>query len=199
MNFFNPDGSKSFCGNGSRAALKYCLDNDLLQRKDTYDFLAIDGPHKGKLEENWLKIKMGDVTVWDRVNEDMVINTGSPHYMHFVNNIEDFDIVEYGKSIRYSDKYAEKGINVNALEFKNNMLHVRTYERGVENETLSCGTGVTACALAGSLNLDIASPVRIKSQGGDLEIVFEKQDNGFKEIYLCGPAEFVFEGNYPLD
>lgn len=197
MNFFNPDGSKSFCGNGSRAALKYCLDNKLLEEKESYEFLAIDGPHSGKVNGKWLEIKMGDVCTWDNLNQDLIINTGSPHYMHFVSNIEDFDIVEYGRSVRYSDKFNQDGINVNAIEFKNKLLHVRTYERGVENETLSCGTGVTASALAANLELNIPSPVKIKSQGGELKILFEKEDKGFKNIFLCGPAEFVFEGSYP--
>ena len=198
MNFFNPDGSKSFCGNGSRAALKYCVDNELLQQKEEYHFLAIDGPHKGKAKDNWLEIKMGDVNIWESFDDDFIINTGSPHYIHFVNHIENFDIVDYGKAIRYSEKYAKQGINVNVVEFKNDTLHVRTYERGVEDETLSCGTGVTAAALAGNIKLNIPSPVKIISQGGNLEILFERTNNGFKDIYLCGPAEFVFEGSYPM-
>lgn len=198
MIFFNPDGSQSFCGNGSRAALKFCTDNRLLPEKKEYTFLAIDGPHQGNITPRQIEIKMKDVGRWKILGEDMEIDTGSPHYMHFISDIRNFDIISYGKSIRYSNTYKEDGINVNALELMNDALHVRTYERGVENETLSCGTGVTASALAANIKHDLPSPVAIQSQGGKLEIRFKKTLNGFEDIFLCGPAKFVFKGEIAL-
>jgi diaminopimelate epimerase len=127
--------------------------------------------------------------------EATVLNTGSPHYVTQVSNIDSFDVFENGKSIRYNNVYNEKGINVNFVEWKQDELFVRTYERGVENETFSCGTGVTAAAIAMSKDSKGAQETKINTLGGNLLIKFNKVDaQNFNNIWLCGPATSIFEG-----
>jgi diaminopimelate epimerase len=142
---------------------------------------------------------MGDVANVEKIEGDYLINTGSPHYIRFVKDIENFPVFEEGKAIRYSNTYKEKGVNVNFVEvLPDRSIFVRTYERGVENETLSCGTGVTAAALAASFS-NISSPVKIKTLGGELSVEFKiGQTGAFEEIFLVGPAKMVFEGDLEL-
>ncbi len=197
MDYYNSDGSKSFCGNGARCAVRFV--NEHLLKKDQYEFSAIDGVHEATLLGNLVSLQMHDVKHFEVVDEDTyVINAGSPHFIHFMNNIADFDIFNFGRKIRYSEKYKEAGINVNVVEVRDaNQLSIRTYERGVEDETLACGTGITAAAIAYAhkINKEGDAKVALKAMGGELSVHLHKtEDNRFIELHLIGPAEFVFEG-----
>ena len=193
MVYFNADASQSMCGNGSRCAVKFAQKLNIIQ--DYCTFMAIDGMHEATVYEGQVKLKMGDVDHVDKVEDDFFINTGSPHYVKFVDQVDKFPVYEAGKAIRNSDMYKEKGTNVNFVSLNgHNQIFVRTYERGVEDETLSCGTGVTACALAASYS-GYASPVKVETLGGSLEVAFLQEDRSFKSIYLSGPAEEVFSGS----
>lgn len=201
LQYFNSDGSQSLCGNGSRAAVKMAAALGLVNGSAT--FHAFDGLHDAEIQKDAIKLRMNDVTTVKRIDDDnFFINTGSPHYVRFVKDVRNYPVFDEGKKIRYSAAYAPGGTNVNFVEaLSANSLFVRTYERGVENETLSCGTGVTAAALAASF-LGFTSPVKIKALGGDLMVEFEarqsNEDPAFGNIYLIGPAKLVFEGDLEL-
>lgn len=195
VDYYNSDGSKSFCGNGARCSVAFA--HELGITADSVSFMAIDGAHEAVKKEGLVYLKMNDVVSIDDSQKEFVLNTGSPHFIHFTENVADFDIVAYGKQIRYSDTYKLEGINVNAIhQLDDRTFAIRTYERGVEDETLSCGTGVTAAALAlGRKNrLTGDFEYRVKSQGGDLSVKFTVSGAGFENIWLIGPAEAVFKG-----
>ena len=196
MVYFNPDGSQSLCGNGSRCAVMYARSLGLIGDKTT--FRAIDGVHEAEIKDEQVYLLMHDVQAYEQRSEDFVIDTGSPHYIRYVSDVKDLDIVEAGRSIRYSKEYEAEGINVNFVQQNDDgTASIRTYERGVENETLSCGTGCTAAAL--SLGVKGAeSPVSLKAAGGNLQVAFEKANGAFTNVYLIGPAKKVFEGTVQL-
>jgi diaminopimelate epimerase len=198
MRYFNADGSRSFCGNGARCAVMFAHSLGLAEAITT--FIAIDGPHEAVVKDTIIHLKMNDVSKVEKENEAYVIHTGSPHYIKFVENLEQVDIVNFGKSIRYADKYFEEGINVNAASANKDGISLLTYERGVEDETLSCGTGATAAVLAWvHLNAKqgvFRVPVQVK--GGELSVSGSFEDNSFHSIYLSGPAEKVFDGTISL-
>lgn len=200
MKYFNSDGREgSMCGNGGRCMLAFAHDMGII--KEHYRFIAVDGEHEGRIlnehiSEKLVELKMSDVLDVKMINDKYEINTGSPHLLDFRENIEFLNVYEEGKNIRYSDTYKKEGINVNFVEQDENQLFVRTYERGVENETLACGTGVTAAAIASSIsqNLNYMN-FDIKVLGGQLNVRFKTEDGiNFHSIYLTGPAVFVFEG-----
>ncbi len=194
MIYYNADGSQSMCGNGARCAVSFAKQLQIIQEKT--HFLAIDGPHTASIDaDGWVSLKMGDVSQVSKTDEDYFVNTGSPHHIRLVNDITHYPVYESGKVVRYSDAYKPHGTNVNFIEKINPQeIFVRTYERGVENETLSCGTGVTACALVMGV-LGSPSPVKIKTLGGSLQVKFTKKvDGSYHDIYLEGPAQLVFEG-----
>lgn len=196
--YYNSDGSQSLCGNGSRAAVQFASFLGMVNGKT--EFNAYDGAHGAEiLQAGIIRLRMNDVTNVKEGGDHFFINTGSPHYVKFVKDIQDFPVVDEGKKIRYSDSYKPGGTNVNYVELlPDNVIFVRTYERGVEDETLSCGTGVTAAALAASFK-GYSSPVIVKTKGGDLSVEFKSGQSGtFQEIYLIGPAKRVFEGNLEL-
>jgi diaminopimelate epimerase len=194
MVYYNSDGSQSFCGNGSRCALAFAKKLGLFQTEAT--FLAIDGMHAGKASNETYSTKMGDVFAVESINKDFYVHTGSPHYIRWENDLDQLDIVPTAHEIRYNERFKKEGTNVNFVQdLPNNMLRVRTYERGVENETLSCGTGVTAVAIANAVKKDASSKeTRLKVQGGELIISFDRDENAFTNIWLTGPAKFVFSG-----
>jgi diaminopimelate epimerase len=198
MIFFNPDGSQSMCGNGSRCAVKFAQLLGIIEDKTT--FLSTDGAHEATIEGDIVRLSMQDVAQ-SKINtfpEHFTINTGSPHYVIFTSNIKDKNVKEEGATIRYSNEFIKEGINVNFVEKKSGTrIAVRTYERGVENETLSCGTGVTACAIAHVLHGGI-SPVEIETLGGRLSVEFELEDGAAKNVWLIGPAKNVFKGEIEL-
>lgn len=195
VEYFNADGSQSFCGNGARCSVAFAKAIGIIKMKTT--FYAIDGMHKAFVEGDNVRLEMLPVSGYYMVNDDFVMDTGSPHYIHFVNKINDKDIVEFGRSIRYSDEFKDNGINVNTLESISDFeVNVATYERGVEDETLSCGTGVTACALAYMVKKEqFQSEIIINTKGGVLKVAAEREEMNFTNIWLTGPATFVFDGS----
>ncbi len=196
MQYFNADGKESsMCGNGGRCIVAFAAKMNVIQEKTI--FMAIDGLHQAIIKNNWVDLKMSDVNGIEFYNNDIVLNTGSPHYIQFVSSLKDIDIYNEGKKIRYNNTFKKEGINVNFVE-KNNehFIQVATYERGVENETLSCGTGVTAAAIAYGLNQKGNTEIKIQTKGGLLHVRFNHQGNYvFDNIWLSGPADFVYEGN----
>lgn len=195
VDYYNSDGSKSFCGNGARCSVAFA--HELGFTSDSVSFMAIDGAHEALKKNGLVHLKMNDVAEIDDSQKEFVLNTGSPHFIHFTENVRDFDIVAYGKQVRYSDKYKQEGINVNAIhQLDAHSFEIRTYERGVEDETLSCGTGVTAAALALGKKNEITGDFeyQVKSRGGDLSVKFRNAGTGFTDIWLIGPAESVFKG-----
>ena len=196
MLYFNADGKPgSMCGNGGRCTIAFA--NKLGIIKNKTQFLAYDGIHQGALNKENVTLNMTDVKGVDVKNLDYEINTGSPHYITFKKDVTQIDVFSEGQKIRYHKTYADTGINVNFVEVKKNELFVRTYERGVENETLSCGTGVTAAAIAFA-NLEKKHKnytINIKTPGGKLKVSFKTKDHHyFKDIQLTGPAILVYQG-----
>jgi diaminopimelate epimerase len=203
--YYNSDGSQSLCGNGSRAAVRMASSLGIVNGKAQFN--AYDGAHSAELLASGIvKLRMNDVKKVENLNEDLFIHTGSPHYIRFVTNVQQYPVVEEGKKIRHSETYKPGGTNVNFVELlSGNTIFVRTYERGVEDETLSCGTGIVAAALAASFK-GYSSPVKVKALGGDLSVEFKPitsgsaigQEGAFTDIFLIGPAKLVFEGDLEL-
>lgn len=196
MKYYNADGNpSSMCGNGGRCLVKFAKHQGMY--KVTYRFMAIDGPHEADIDiHDIVRLKMQDVNQVEYHTGQAILNTGSPHFVRFASNVDDIDVVESGRDIRYSKKFSNEGINVNFVETTDqDGIYVRTYERGVEDETLSCGTGVTASALMNAHNAKGFNRVRVKTPGGTLSVEFNKiDDEHFDNIWLCGPAVFVFKG-----
>lgn len=195
MVYFNSDASKSFCGNGSRCAVAFADKLHMISNNST--FVAIDGVHQGKLENSLIAIQMNDVLKIEEKGRDLFMDTGSPHYIKWVEDIDNIDVQLEGRSIRYNDEYAKTGTNVNFVSIVSNRLKIRTYEKGVEGETLSCGTGATAAALAASaINKKYGKQEQsLMTKGGELKIRFEAFEDGtFRNIWLVGPAVMVFQG-----
>lgn len=193
MVYFNADGSQSMCGNGARCAVAFARFLGIIDKKT--NFLAIDGGHQAVIADEWIELEMRPVLSISNAGQDYFVNTGSPHHVKFVENVSGHQVFEEGKEIRYSSVYAPNGTNVNFVTpLGKDEIHVRTYERGVENETLSCGTGVTACALVYGYQHQLHE-VKILTPGGKLKVRFtESADGSFQDIWLIGPAEQVFEG-----
>jgi diaminopimelate epimerase len=200
MIYFNADGNpSSMCGNGGRCLVK--IANQVGIHKYTYKFLAIDGDHEAEIDNNnIIRLKMKDVDAVDEHSTYTVLNTGSPHYIKFMNDVDQADVVHDGRTIRNSSAFAAEGINVNFVESTGqDSIFVRTYERGVEDETMSCGTGVTAAALMSAHNDRGFNRVEVRTPGGHLSVEFNKiGEKEFKDIWLCGPATFVFKGELEL-
>jgi len=197
LSYYNGDGTQSLCGNGSRAAVKIASDLGMIKGKTTFN--AYDGPHEAVvLADDIIKLKMNDVKELKNIDNGISVNTGSPHFVKFVDTLQDYPVTPEGRAIRYSPSFHPIGTNANFVEeLGDNTLFVRTYERGVEEETLSCGTGVTASALAASLK-GYTSPVKINVLGGHLSIEFKSSEGSFSDIYLIGPAKKVFEGEIEI-
>ncbi|WP_187264195.1 diaminopimelate epimerase [Pontibacter beigongshangensis] len=197
MVYYNADGRVgSMCGNGARCAVRFARHLGVIE--DVACFLAADGEHQASVERDLIHLKMNDVNGVEQIGEDYYLNTGSPHYVRFVDDVQALDVFKEGQAIRYNERFAKVGTNVNFVQqLSENEFFVRTYERGVEDETLSCGTGVTACALVAGLR-DIKGPIKIKTLGGDLEVRFKQEGDSFRHIYLIGPAKQVFTGVAPL-
>ncbi len=196
MIYYNADGGEStMCGNGGRCLVHFAKHIGI--QAETYNFIAIDGPHQAFFDDNgWVHLKMQDVNEIIQHKGQFELNTGSPHYVLEVNDLANTNVFEKGKLIRNSKLFVEKGINVNFVEVTGNgSIFVRTYERGVENETLSCGTGVTAAAIINAHNDSGFNAVKIKTLGGMLRVEYNKKsETSFDDIWLCGPATIVFVG-----
>ena len=197
MVYYNSDGNEStMCGNGGRCIVAFAHFLDIFEDKTTFD--AVDGLHKAEIKNGIVKLKMIDVNHISTDGEDYVINTGSPHYVKYVEMLNNYNVFKYGNEIRNSSTYKEEGINVNFAEaLSDKELFVRTYERGVEDETYSCGTGVTAAALT-FMRKNNQTSVAVKVLGGQLKVYAEQKDDGFSDIWLEGPAHQVFKGAIAL-
>lgn len=196
VDYYNSDGSKSFCGNGARCSVAFAFFLDIFE--DNCKFIAIDGEHIAEIHNGIVKLKMSDVHTISNDGENSVMNTGSPHYVKYVEDLVNYNVFAEGHGIRNSENYKEKGINVNFVEkISDNEIFVRTYERGVEDETYSCGTGVTASALT-FLQKDNLTSVKVKTLGGNLKVYAEKNGDSFGNIWLEGPAKQVFKGKVDL-
>ena len=199
MMYFNSDGSESFCGNGSRCSVLYAKHHGWIT--NSCSFQSNDGLHEASIEGQEVRLKMHDVATHESLTDDFIIDTGSPHYVRFIERLDGFALCETARTIRYSERFKKDGINVNFIEKQENHLAIRTYERGVEDETLSCGTGVTAAALANHIadgNALGSYQTSIQSLGGELAVEFENTEEGFVNIYLIGPANYVFQGEIDL-
>lgn len=193
MIYFNADGSETFCGNGGRCAVAFAKHLEIINSKTK--FTAFDGLHYAIIENETIALQMIDVDDI-QIKEDAIFAfTGTQHHVQIVNDLDNYPVFENGKKIRYS--YNEPGSNVNFVEqINNNTFRVRTYEKGVENETLACGTGVTAVAIAmhkiGKTN---SNSVNLPVQGGTLKVSFTPNNGSYSDVFLKGPASFVFKGN----
>ena len=203
MKYFNSDGREStMCGNGGRCIIQFASDLGIIQKKCS--FMAIDGPHSGEVISRGVTLRMSDVKgLLSHSDSSFSLDTGSPHYVRLVKGVKHFDVERKGRAIRHSRAYRESGINVNFAEWQNNLLHVRTYERGVESETLSCGTGVVASALVWSFIQKWPRGKRlrleIETTGGPLQVRFMRRgEDEWTEIDLTGPAKRVFSGQLSI-
>jgi len=196
MVYYNSDGNEStMCGNGGRCIVAFAKFLDIIDSEA--DFMAIDGHHRATIAEDGLvSLQMKDVNMVTVYEDYVFLDTGSPHHVEVVQDLATMDVKKNGSAVRYSGMYGDKGTNVNFVsQTETDKFSVRTYERGVEDETLSCGTGVTAVAIAmrvlGKTDADI---VKLTTPGGELEVSFLPDGKHFTEIYLTGPATFVFKG-----
>lgn len=197
MIYFNADGSQSFCGNGARCAVAFAFFLGIITQHT--QFLAIDGPHEARIARGEVSLKMAKVSHISESLGDAFVHTGSPHHVRWVEDLEDYPVLEQGQLLRHDPCYAPGGSNVNFVEkISDNEIFVRTFERGVENETLSCGTGVTAAALVcGALTQQ--KSIQIRTLGGNLRVTFEgNAQEGFDNIWLIGPAQQVYAGQIQL-
>ncbi len=197
MVYFNADGTQSLCGNGSRCAFAFAKALNIVNHSATFE--AIDGVHSIKKEDGKIHFSLFDLPLSiSETNGDYYLDTGSPHYVRFVDDVETQPVVEEGRKIRNLSAYSsQNGTNVNFAQLLKDRVKIRTYERGVENETLSCGTGATAVALVASQQ-GLESPITIETRGGDLLVYFEIENEFFRNIWLAGPAEKVFDGTISL-
>lgn len=197
MTYFNSDGSQSLCGNGSRCGYAFARGLGIVNDKGTFE--TTDGIHKIMLIQDMVHLQLFDMKAPEKKGNDWFIDTGSPHYIIESESIEKIDIISQARKIRYDHAYSgQNGTNVNFVQFlPDNKVKMRTYERGVENETLSCGTGATAVALVGAVQ-GMQSPITLQTLGGHLQVSFEKKAERFSNIWLAGPAEKVFEGTISI-
>jgi len=195
MIYYNSDGMiGSMCGNGGRCIVSFAHYLRIFENQTTFE--AIGELYDAKIKDDIVSLKMNDVNKINSNPTHYFLDTGSPHHVTFENNIDEIDVCQQGKKIRYGSPYFEKGTNVNFVEqIDDNTFKVRTYERGVENETLSCGTGVTAVAIASHLsNKSNSNQIKLQTLGGNLQVSFDVENNIYKNIILKGPATFVFKG-----
>jgi diaminopimelate epimerase len=196
MVYYNADGNESsMCGNGGRCLVAFAKQLGVITNQAVFE--AIDGLHHAKIDGNMVQLQMLDVDTIEKHEKHVFLNTGSPHHVQFESEIENFNIKIKGAKIRYGAPYNEAGSNVNFVKkLSDEAFRVRTYERGVEDETLSCGTGVTAVAIAmhylGETN---KKQVTLQVEGGELKVCFDVQNNTYNNVWLIGPATFVFKGS----
>ncbi|HPT02799.1 MAG TPA: diaminopimelate epimerase [Bacteroidales bacterium] len=201
MLFFNPDGSRAtFCGNGARCISAFAASLGVIQ--DEASFLAPDGAHKASVlsrngNDSLVSISMIDPVIYHHSEDYTYLNSGTYHVVKFVPDPDAVEIMKAGPEIRYDGRFAPAGTNVNFARINQDSVYVRTYEKGVEAETLSCGTGVTATAIAASLRTG-RTDVRVVTKGGELRVHFSRKDNNFEGVFLEGPAVKVFSGSINL-
>jgi diaminopimelate epimerase len=198
MKYFNSDGFEgTMCGNGGRCSADFVIRAGIAGKKMI--FKTIDGVHRASSEDGIIRLQMNDVKEPLIIDGSYFINTGSPHYVIFRENVNLIDVYKEGKELRWSDEFAPGGTNVNFVETEKNGIYVRTFERGVEDETLSCGTGVTASAIASVLSgHSDTSSVNVKTKGGNLSVSLKVSGKIITDIWLSGPATFVFQGEIEI-
>jgi diaminopimelate epimerase len=196
MKYYNSDGREgTMCGNGGRCITAFAHKLGIVKKE--YRFEAIDGIHNSYYtSDDKISLKMNDVSEITKYPDGIFVDTGSPHFVLVNDSPHDADMIEYGKKYRHHKRFGKGGTNVNAVSFKKNKITIATFERGVENETLACGTGAVAAAVAIAEITGKTEPeYLIKAKGGNLSVKLKKDKNGiYSEIHLTGPAEFVFEG-----
>ncbi|MBF4986271.1 diaminopimelate epimerase [Nonlabens mediterrranea] len=199
MVYFNADGKEStMCGNGGRCLVRFAQFLEIISQDATFE--AIDGMHHAKvIDATAISLQMSDVTEMRIENSYVYTNTGSPHHVQLTENLADLDVYQEGKYLR-NNIYGKTGANINFVQLTDReTFKVRTYERGVEDETLSCGTGVTAVAIAmHKTNHTNANEVKLETPGGTLKVSFEASETGYKNIWLTGPALSVFKGTFTI-
>lgn len=207
MHYFNADGKPgSMCGNGGRCAVAFAAKHNFFD-KNKIDFLAFDGLHHAQVDaamahRKFVEVSLGmsNVNKYEWIGDDIFLDTGSPHYVTFEHVISNIDVVHAGRKIRHNPRFDATGVNVNFVETGHDTISVRTYERGVENETLSCGTGVTASAIATAIMQKKEGDLHfsVKTLGGNLEVSFARNKDLFSNIILKGPATHVFNGDIEI-
>ena len=200
MVYYNSDGNQSsMCGNGGRCIVAFAKSLNLISNETT--FIATDGLHDAKILDNGIiSLQMKNVDEVKIEKEYVFLNTGSPHHVMLVEDLDNYDIRGNGAKIRYSDLYGKAGSNVNFVkQLSDNHFRLRTYERGVEDETYSCGTGATAAAIVmNAIGKTNSHRIKLDVEGGKLEVSFDKVDNSYINVFLTGPATFVFEGEIEI-
>lgn len=200
MKYFNSDGKEgSMCGNAGRCIVAFARKLGIIDTSAQFE--SIDGIHTATVEKSGhIKLQIQPVTSVIQKDDCYLLNTGSPHYVKFVDNAENEDVITNGKTIRFSTEFSQRGINVNFVSFERDGLFVRTYERGVEDETLSCGTGVVASAICAALKMESdKNSFHVSTRGGDLKVSFTRKDKTkFENIFLEGPVAFVYEGKIEI-
>lgn len=200
MIYFNADGRiGSMCGNGGRCIVAFAKSLDIFDKKTCFE--AIGKLYQATIEDDLVRLIMNDVAEIDLFKNHLFLNTGSPHHVAYVKDVDDLDVKTAGEKIRYGSPYFEEGTNVNFVEqLDEQTFKVRTYERGVENETLSCGTGVTAVAIASHYSKKSKeNSIWLQTPGGQLEVSFDVENKKYHNIVLKGPATFVFKGETVLE
>ncbi len=195
MVYFNADGNEgSMCGNGGRCLVAFAAFLGVI--KDKAIFTAVDGKHYAEIKNGLVSLQMQDVSEIEKYDSHLFLDTGSPHHVTMVDALSGYDVLTVGRKIRNGAPYFNAGSNVNFVEKNNgNSFNVRTYERGVEDETLSCGTGVTAVAISmHAIKKTNKEEVTIQTMGGELKVTFKETSKGYENIFLIGPAEQVFKG-----
>ncbi len=203
MAYFNSDGRPAeMCGNGGRSIAALAFMKGIAGKE--MRFSASDGVHEAKIEDGSadnrifdVSLKMQDVKEVKAFDDGWFLNTGVPHFVRFVSSVEDVDVRSMGREIRNDHRFAPNGTNVNFVGTAEDGLFVRTYERGVEGETLSCGTGVTASALVAAFLKTGKPATNIYTRGGDFQVSSRENGDGFTDVWLRGPAEWVFQGEIP--
>ena len=205
MRVFNPDGSEpEMCGNGARCVARFAYLEGIIDKECSFETLS--GLVSAYIDEENVRIKMKDpsflnlrleLSLKDGSCAGYHLDTGVPHFVLFVPEIERVALEKLGPEIRYHQSFQPAGTNVDFVEVKESFLKVRTYERGVEAETLSCGTGVTAAAIVASLVQELTSPVEVRTKGGNLKVHFQRRNkSNFTRVFLEGEVRLVYEGRY---
>jgi diaminopimelate epimerase len=195
MIYYNADGFEgSLCGNGGRCIVAFASFLGIIGNRTK--FMAVDGLHEAVLiRPDHVRLKMADISAVEQTNGHFVLNTGSPHYIEFTANLAEKNVFADGRQIRYNERFKKEGINVNFVEIEQENLFVRTYERGVENETFACGTGIVASAISAALKTGTdKNSYFVRAPGGMLKVNFERNKDAFTNVWLEGPAERVFSG-----
>lgn len=204
MVYYNADGYEgSMCGNGGRCIVAFAYAQGIVE--ETCKFIAVDGEHVASViqhdDQQWISLQMIDVSTIEQGQEFCYLDTGSPHYVQVVENLLEYNVVENGRGVRNNKRFKKEGTNVNFIELSGeDTLSIRTYERGVEDETLACGTGVTAAVLSvHATGRSSANEIKVKALGGDLKVTFKVNGNNYTDVFLQGPAELVFNGSIDVE